>query len=268
MKYGFLGVGNMGAAVARAVTAAVGPDQVLVSSRTRETAQKVAAELGCGTGRNEELAARCRYLFLGVKPQVLGGVLAELAPVLADRREPAVLVSMAAGWTLAELAGAAGGSYPVVRIMPNTPVAVGAGVVLYTVNDAVTPAQEAELGAALSGAGLLDRLPEEQIDAASAVAGCGPAFVSLFLEAMADGGVACGLPRAKALAYAAQTLAGTAALQQKTGRHPGQLKDGVCSPGGSTIQGVRTLEQRGLRSAVMEAVLAAWEKNAALGQPD
>lgn len=267
MKYGFLGVGNMGSAVARAVTAVVGPGEVWVSSRTRETAQKVAAELGCGVGSNAELAAQCRYLFLGVKPQVLGGVLAELAPVLADRREPVVLVSMAAGWTLAQLADAAGGAYPVVRIMPNTPVAVGAGVVLYAVNDAVAPAQEAELVAALSGAGLLDRLPEGLIDAASAVAGCGPAFVSLFLEAMADGGVACGLPRAKALAYAAQTLAGTAALLQKTGQHPGQLKDGVCSPGGSTIQGVRILEERGLRGAVLDAVLTAWGKNAALGQP-
>lgn len=267
MKYGFLGVGNMGSAVARAVTAAVGPGEVLVSSRTPETARKVATELGCGIGGNAELAARCRYLFLGVKPQVMGGVLAELAPVLADRREPAVLVSMAAGWTLAQLADAAGGAYPVVRIMPNTPVAVGAGVVLYAVNDMVKPAQEAELTAALSGAGLLDRLPEDQIDAASAVAGCGPAFVSLFLEAMADGGVACGLPRDKALAYAAQTLAGTAALQQKTGLHPGQVKDSVCSPGGSTIQGVRILEERGLRGAVLDAVLTAWGKNAALGQP-
>ena len=113
----------------------------------------------------------------------------------------------------------------------------------------------------MTQAGMLDHLPEKLIDAGSAVSGSGPAFVSMFIEAMADAGVACGLPRAKAVQYAARTLAGTAELMLSSGSHPGAMKDAVCSPGGSTIVGIRALEKGGFRSAVMEAVIATYEKN-------
>lgn len=235
----------------------------MVSSRTREAAEAVAAQLGCVAGDNREVAAQCQFLFLGVKPQVLPGVLEELAPVLRSREPPCVLVSMAAGVSLAQLQSLSEGC-PVVRIMPNTPVSVGAGLVLYTLGEGVTAEQEAQLTFALAHAGQVDRLPEPLLDAASAVAGCGPAFACQFLEALADGGVACGLPREKAYRYGTQMLLGTASLLLATGSHPGQLKDAVCSPGGTTIQGVRVLEERGLRAAVMDAVLAAFEKNRAL----
>lgn len=264
--YGCIGIGNMGGAVAQALAAAAGGSHLIVSSRTREKAEAVAARLGCTAGDNREVAAQCQYLFLGVKPQILPGVLEELAPILRCRATPCVLVSMAAGVSLARLQSLAEGC-PVVRIMPNTPVSVGAGMVLYTPGDGVTAAQEAQLAAALAHAGQLDRLPEPLLDAASAVAGCGPAFVCQFLEALADGGVACGLPRENAYRYGAQMLLGTASLLLATGNHPGQLKDAVCSPGGTTIQGVRVLEERGLRAAVMDAVLAAFEKNNALSAP-
>ena len=159
----------------------------------------------------------------------------------------------------------AGGEYPVICLMPNTPVAVGAGVVEYY----GLGATEAELDAfqaLLAPAGLVDRIDPGQLNAASAVSGCGPAFCALFIEALADGAVACGLPRAKALAYAAQMVEGTARLMRETDSHPGVLKDGVCSPGGTTIQGVRTLEERGFRSAAMEAVIAAYDKTVSLGK--
>ena len=159
----------------------------------------------------------------------------------------------------------AGRPYPVIRIMPNTPCAVGSGVILYDANEQVTPEELEKFATAMSGAGLLDRLEERLIDAGSAVAGCGPAFACLFLEALADGGVACGLPRQKAVVYAAQMLKGTASLLLETGQHPGAMKDAVCSPGGSTIAGVRKLEENGFRGAAMDAVIAALERTAELG---
>jgi pyrroline-5-carboxylate reductase len=145
--------------------------------------------------------------------------------------------------------------------MPNTPVSVGEGMILYATGETVTKAEEAELLDALAGAGRLSPLPEYLIDAGSAVSGCGPAFVDLFIEALADGGVACGLPRKQAVEFAAQMVAGSARLVLESGQHPGALKDAVCSPGGTTIQGVRALENAGFRGAVIEAVIAAYEKN-------
>lgn len=145
--------------------------------------------------------------------------------------------------------------------MPNTPSAIGEGVIFYTC-DGVTAEEEAAFLENMAGAGRLLPLDDHLMDAGSAVAGCGPAFVDLFIEAMADGGVACGLTRPMAMECAAQTLIGAARLMLETGRHPGALKDAVCSPGGATIQGVRALEAGRFRSAVMEAVIAAYEKSA------
>ena len=229
----------------------------------RITVNGKVAELGCRAGSVEE-AAGCTYVFLGVKPQMMADLLAQIGPVLAARTDRFVLVTMAAGLTMARIRAMAGGDYPMIRIMPNTPVAVGEGVIQYDCLD-VTEVEVSQFRAMLAQGGLLDPLPEKLIDAGSAVSGCGPAFADLFLEALADGGVACGLPRAKAQAYAAQMLLGAAKLALESGQHPGQLKDAVCSPGGSTIAGVRALEQRAFRAAVMEAVEAAWKRNRELG---
>ena len=158
VKFGCLGVGHMGLALAQAVAKAGGPRQVMVSSRTREKAEAVAAQLGCAAGENRDLAAQCEYLLLGVKPQVMPGVLEDLAPAFQARSAPCVLVSMAAGISLAQLHTLAPGC-PAVRIMPNTPVSVGAGLVLYAPDERVTPEQESELAAALTQAGRVDCLP-------------------------------------------------------------------------------------------------------------
>ena len=155
----------------------------------------------------------------------------------------------------------AGSAYPIIRIMPNTPVAVGAGMVLCSAANGVTDAETAQFEAVMSCAGGLDWIPENLIDAGSAVSGCGPAFAYLFIEALADGAVACGLPRAKALEYAARTVQGAAKMVLETGKHPGELKDAVCSPGGTTIAGVHALEAGAFRASAMEAVLAAYERN-------
>ncbi len=265
--FGFIGCGNMGGALARAVCRTVDPARVVLTNRTAAKAEALAAQLGCHTAPDNAAVAReARFLFLGVKPQMMPGVLRDLAPVLAERSEPFVLVSMAAGLRMDRLLELAQGRYPLIRIMPNTPVAVGEGIILYTANELVSAADLDTFRAALSAGGLLDPLEERLLDAGSAVAGCGGAFADVFLEALADGAVACGLPRAQAMRYAAQMLLGSARLALDSGRHPGALKDEVCSPGGSTIQGVRALERGGFRSAVFEAVTAAYEKTVELGK--
>lgn len=265
MIFGFIGVGNMGGTLAKAAQWKLGGDQLLLANRTPEKAQHLAEELETVVVDNTTVADQADYIFLGVKPQMMADMLAGIAPVLAKRERRFVLVTMAAGLTIACIQEMAGGPYPVIRIMPNTPAAIGAGMILYTCGPGVTGREEKHFLSAMSNAGRFAAIPEAQMDAGSAVAGCGPAFVDLFLEALADGGVACGLSRAQALEFAAQMMAGSAQLLLETGKHPGELKDAVCSPGGSTIQGVRTLEEHGFRAAVMNAVIAAYEKNKALG---
>lgn len=260
---GIIGTGAMGGAVARLIAGSQPETALLLSNRTPEKAARLAEELSARVSTNEEIAKTCGMIFLAVKPQMMPDVLSALAPILAKRTDRFVLVTMAAGLTTDTIRSLAGGEYPVIRMMPNTPIAVGAGIITYCGNGAAD-AELAAFAALLRDAGTLDPIPEHLIDATSAIAGCGPAFVDLFLEALADGAVACGLPRAKALLYAAQTVEGAAKTARETGEHPGRLKDVVCSPAGSTIQGVRALEKGGMRSAVMEAVIAAYEKNLAL----
>ena len=266
VTFSFIGTGNMGGALARAASKKLSGSEILLANRSAAKAEALAQELGCLTGTNEDAAARGKYIFLGVKPQMMRDMLSSVAPVLKQRSDRFILVTMAAGLTMEQISTMVGGEYPVIRIMPNTPCAVGAGVVLYDSNALVTAQELSDFTGALSGAGLLDQLDEHLIDAGSAVAGCGPAFACLFIEALADGGVTCGLPRAKALRYAAQMLEGTARLMLETNQHPGAMKDAVCSPGGSTIAGVRALEEGGLRAAAMNAVIAAHARNRELGK--
>ena len=257
---GFIGTGSMGSAVARAAAASGLAQTILLSNRTAAKAQALAGQLpGAALSSNEEVARTAQLIFLGVKPQMMQLMLDPLAPILRQREDRFILVTMAAGLSCSRIRDMAGTDCPVIRIMPNTPAAIGAGVVQYC-GLGVTDEELDSFAALIAPAGLVDPVPEGLIDAASALSGCGPAFAYLFLEALADGGVACGLPRDKALVYAAQTLAGSARMVLENGAHPGALKDAVCSPGGTTIQGVRTLEQRGVRAAAMDAVIAAYEK--------
>lgn len=264
MKVGFIGTGNMGGALAHAAAQSPAPAELLLSNRTPEKAQALAQQLGATVSDNETIAQTCDYIFLGVKPQMMADLLARLRPILSRRQEGFVLVSMAAGLTLQRLREMAGLSCPILRIMPNTACAVGAGLTLYVPSPEVTEEQLSAFLTLMSASGRLEPLEEHLIDAGSAVAGCGGAFVSLFLEALADGAVTCGLPRDKARRYAAQMVLGTAQLALQSGQHTAAMKDAVCSPGGTTIAGVRALERGGFRSAAMEAVITAYEKTLAL----
>ena len=261
MKYGFLGCGNMGGAIARALSGKT--RQIAVSDRSGK-ARALAQELGVQYSDNAAIASNCDRIFLAVKPHMMRDMLLPLRDTL-ERRKP-LLITMAAGLEIRQIEDFVGTHLPIIRIMPNTPTSVGKGVIPYCANDLVTEEMITDWLEDMSLCGLLDPLEERLMDAASALSGSGPAYLYLMLEAMADGGVACGLPRAKAMDYAAMTMAGAAEIYLRTHTHPGMLKDAVCSPGGSTIAGVRILEQRGFRGAAMDCVCAAYEKNKELGK--
>lgn len=260
MKIGFIGCGNMGSALASAAIKAVGNKDIYVSDFLPEKAKEFCDMTGAMVSSNEEIAKNCDYIFLGVKPQVMDKTIDEINHIWKDRADDFTVVSMAAGLSISAIEKMIGAEVPVIRIMPNTPCKVGEGVVLYAPNDKVSALKAEAFEKILSKCGTVDRIPENLIDAASAVSGCGPAFVYLFIEALADGGVLCGLPRDKALTYAAQTVKGAAEMVLETGMHPGALKDAVCSPGGTTIEGVKALEDGGFRANAMEAVVSAYEK--------
>ena len=265
VKFGFIGAGNMGSALARAVCKSIGPDSVLISDKSQVKAKLLAEELKCSYADNNAVASEAKFIFLGVKPQMMADMLSSIKPVLEGRSDRFVLISMAAGLSISSLNKMLGSKMPIIKIMPNTPVAVGKGMLLYTNSDLVFMDEIGEFCDALKFAGKIDRINEELIDAASALSGCGPAFVYLFAEALSDAGVECGLQRAKALEYAAQTLSGAAELLLTSSKHPGQLKDEVCSPGGSTIAGVHSLEESAFRGTVMNAVRASFERTKELG---
>jgi len=266
MKIGFIGAGNMGSALARAAAKGVPGAELLVADRDAEKARALAEALGGTVAENRAAAAACDCLFLGVKPQVMPEMLAELAPVLAGRRDRFFLVTMAAGLTLEKVGALAGGEYPMIRIMPNTPASIGQGMILYCRNELITDAEEAEFCRILSAAGELCPLPEKSIDAGSVVSGCGPAYFYMFMDAMARGGEACGLQRAEALRLAAVTARGAAAMVLETGEDPVKLRTDVCSPGGSTIEGVKVFQAGGLDELTERALAAAYRRTLELGQ--
>jgi len=266
VKFGFIGTGNMGGALARAVVKSVGTNEVLLSDKAAVKAQLLADELKCSYADINAVAASAKYIFLGVKPQVMESAIKSILPILKKRDDRFVLISMAAGLKLSAIEKMLGCEYPIIRIMPNTPVSAGKGMILYSANENVFMDEIAEFCDALKKAGKLDKIDESLIDAASAVSGCGPAFVYLFAESMADAAVECGLSRQKAVEYAAQTLSGAAELIMTSAKHPAQLKDEVCSPAGSTIAGVHALEEKGFRSAVMSAVKSSFERTKELGK--
>lgn len=263
-RLGFIGTGNMGGALVRAAckTENMGKD-VIVFNRTAARAEALAAECGCHVAPDAQTVAReAEFVVLGVKPAQVPALIGEIAPALAAHA--CVLVSMAAGVSLSRLAALS--PVPVMRIMPNTPAASGAGLTLVCAGEGVGKAQVEAFCTALAAAGLFDEIPETLFDAAGTLTGCGPAWAYMFMEALADGAVACGVPREKANLYAAGMLRGAAVHAMETGLHPGALKDAVCSPGGSTIAGVAALEKAAFRAAAIGAVRASYEKTVDMGK--
>lgn len=261
MKYGFIGCGNMGGAIARALSQAT--TDILICDRSGK-AKALAEELGITYSDVQTIASTCDRIFLGVKPHMMKGVLLPLREILRERKP--LLITMAAGVEICQIEAFADCDLPVIRIMPNTPTAIGKGVIQYCCNDLVNASTLTGWLNDMRYCGLLDELEERLIDAASALSGSGPAYMYVFLEALADGAVTCGIPRSKAYEYAAMTMAGAAEMYLATKQHPGALKDAVCSPGGSTIAGLRALEQHSFRAAAMDCVIATYNRNKELGK--
>lgn len=262
--FGFIGCGNMGGALAKAVSEAGYKNDILLADINKERVETLGQEISAEPADAQKIAQECKFIFIGVKPQMIAECFSEIKDALNKREDKPVIVSMAAGVAVSRIKELSGVD-SVIRIMPNMPVSVGSGVVLATAEN-VSEANKACFENAMSNAGIFDWLEEKFIDAASALSGCGPAFAYMFAQALADGAVACGLPRDKAILYSAGTLLGSAKMILETGKHPEKLKDEVCSPGGSTIMGVKALEDEGMRGAAINAVLAAYKRTLELGK--
>ncbi len=260
MKIGFIGLGNMARAIIGGMLreGIAAREDIIGSAKTQKTLDAVQKEYGIGTESDNRIVAKeADVLILAVKPQFLEGVIAEIRDVV---KEGTLVISIAAGKNLSWLAEAFGGSFGIVRCMPNTPALVGEGCTGVCANDRVTEEELAYSLRLMGSFGRASLVEERLMDAVGAVSGSSPAYVFMFIEAMADAGVAAGMPRAQAYEFAAQAVCGSAKLMLETGKHPGELKDMVCSPGGTTIEGVKVLEKAGFRGAVMDALLAAVEK--------
>lgn len=264
MILGFIGCGHMGGALVRA--AAPSGAEILVTDLDRKKISVLQQQGLARFAEMEELVRESDFVFLGVKPQTFPSLFETLVPLLNQRKKPPVLVSMAAGIRLEAILSHVGEAVPVLRILPNLAVAAGKGLILYTPSATVTKEQEEQFLTALKAGGLFDRIQEEQMDAGCAVSGCGPAFVYEFMRAVVAGGEACGLSREQASRYAIQMLKGAA---EKILFGEEVLEEeirAICSPGGSTIEGVKVLRASDLQDVVCRAVCASYERNRELGK--
>jgi len=258
MKLVIIGAGNMGEALARGIVRAglAAPADLTLTDIVIERARTLADELGAAAcADNRQAVATASLVILLVKPPQVAGVCREIGPVL-----PAAcpVLVIAAGVTIRQIKAALGREEtPVARAMPNTPCLVGAGATGLTVEPNMPAEIRDTLVCLLSAVGIVEEVPESLQDAVTGLSGSGPAYIAVLIEALADGGVLMGLPRAQALRLAIQTVRGTATLLQETGRHPAQVKDAVSSPGGTTITALAALEAAGFRHAVLSAVKAA-----------
>ncbi len=265
LKIGFIGAGNMGGALAKAASKS-GEFEFLISDNDKEKAISLSREVGGTASSNIQISNDADYIYLGVKPQVLPSVLEEISPTLKQRESRFVLITMAAGIKTDSICEMLGFDCPVIRIMPNTPAMIGKGLILYCGNNLVTDDDYKTFLSLCKNAGATDNLPEALIDAGCCVSGCGPAFVYMFIDALAQGGVNAGLSEDKALYYAAQTALGAAEMVLKTPNTPEELKRAVCSPNGSTIEGVNYLEKEMLKEKVVGGVTASFKRTVELGK--
>ena len=254
MTIGFIGTGNMGSALMAAMASRY---DLCAYNRGREKLERICETTGARPmGSAQEVAWNSDMLILAVKPYIIPDVLRDLAGHI---RPETLVVTVAVSLPISLYEAALGSGTKIIRAMPNTPAAVGAGVTSFCCNAACTETDRDAFIRAFSTAGITEELPEKLMGAASALTGSSPAYICMLIEAMADAAVCQGIPRAQAIRMAAQAVQGTAKLVLESGKHPEQLKDEVCSPGGTTIRGVAALEQSGFRGSVIAALNACGE---------
>jgi pyrroline-5-carboxylate reductase len=267
MKLGVIGCGKMGSALIQGAIRAgvVGAGDVMGCDPYEKSRESFHAATGATvTADMATVAAGSEVLLLCTKPADVAAALAAAAKMAAG--EPRLLISIAAGVTLSALEAAASENFRIIRAMPNTPALIGQGAAGYCLGTRANAADAATAQSLLSAVGLAVEVPERLMDAVTGLSGSGPAYIYVVIDALADGGVRAGIPRADAVRLAAQTVLGAAAMVMETGEHPAVLKDMVTSPGGTTIAGLAVLERDGLRSALIEAVGAAVQRATELGK--
>lgn len=277
MKVSCIGIGVMGGALMKAVIKSLGSENLIVSDNDVAKAENFAKETGCKVAKSNLNAAKdSDIVFIAVKPPFVASVFDEIASELAGK----IVVSVVAGLTIkslkelfsfgAMMSGASEEGVTFIRLMPNIPAVVGEAMIALS-TDAEQPQElrakaSKQVAELLTYAGKVEFVQEKMMDAVTAISGSGPAYAYLFIEALADAAVGMGMTRNQAYLYASQTLKGAASMQLETGKHPAELKDAVCSPAGTTIEGVKVLERLGFRSAIINAVEAAFEKSQELGR--
>lgn len=274
-KIGCIGCGTMGGAVIRAIASKYNPSNIFISTKHPEKAEAFAKQTGVNAlASNLEVAQKSDIIFLAVKPAFIKEVLVEIQSAFSQKK---IVVSMAAGLNLNTLTSVVKPSAlsdtpetsvapEMLRIMPNLPATVGEAMTALCANSDVNPETIAAVKTLLESSGKVEVVPEKLMDAVTAVSGSGPAYAFMFIEALADAAVRFGMPRAQAYTYAAQTLKGAAVMAMEDERSVAQLKDAVCSPAGTTIEAVVSLERHGFRSSVIEAATAAYNKSVDLGR--
>lgn len=260
-KIGFIGAGNMGSAMIGGIcnSGLITSDQIIASAHSSATLEKLSHTYGIGTTlSNQEVAAISDILFLAVKPNKFSEILPCLADIL---KKDCVIVSVAAGQSISNIESLLNTDIKLVRAMPNTPALVGESMSALCRNANVTDKEFAMIKQLFECFGKAELVPESMMDAVIGVSGSSPAYVYMFIEAMADAAVADGMPRQMAYTFAAQSVFGAAKMVLATGKHPGELKDAVCSPGGTTIEAVASLEAGGFRDAIITAQRACVQKS-------
>ena len=262
MKIGCIGTGAMGGAIMRAVCKKYDVNQIKVTDKNTQMGKAFAKETGAVFVETNKEVLDCDFIFLAVKPQFLGEVFAEIGNAIP---ESAVVISMAAGIKIEKLQSWAPKAR-FIRMMPNVCAQIGQGMTAISYNSNITQTEADTAIEILSTAGRVEVVLEKLMDCVTAVGGSAPAFVFMFIEALADGAVRCGMPRAQAYTYASQVVYGSAGMVMQSGKTPAELKDMVCSPAGTTIEGVAALEKNGFRNAVIEAITAACNRSVELGK--